>query len=183
MRTDGDASDTRHDRRGAARRCPRTPSAPIRATRTTAATLALGIALAAALGGCVQIHLLSYPAEFVWLDDEDVRGAMQLMAASVERLDLLVVPFEGLEASDAESLRRAVDEELALIEEIALALAAGVAPEGEPLPRTNHLLIDEHIDEFLADVARARSLVAAETPSYYAVGELVGSCTACHRYR
>lgn len=145
---------------------------------------ALALASALVLGACVQVRLLTYPAEFVWLGEKDVQGVMHRMAERMIRLDTLVAAPADAEPLAAERRRRAVDAELRGIEELAATLAVGAVGIGEQgLPRTNHLLIDEHIDDFLGDVARARRFVAEEPPNYYAAGRLGGSCSACHRWR
>ncbi len=46
---------------------------------------------------------------------------------------------------------------------------------------TNHQKLNEHLDEFLQDVADAKRAVNAEPPNYYRVGNLSGSCMYCHR--
>jgi|GEM_PF-1674796 len=140
------------------------------------------------LGACEQIRLLTYPADFVWLDERGVHDIMYRMADSMIRLDELIGQdgeSAQLDADERERQRTAVDEELSALDEIATALAAGVSTEadGKSLPRTNHLLIDEHIDDFIDDVARARRFVAEQPPNYYAAGRLGGSCTGCHRWR
>ena len=48
---------------------------------------------------------------------------------------------------------------------------------------TNHLVIDEHIDQFKSDVNTAIYNARANPPNYFALGRLSGSCTGCHRYR
>ena len=153
----------------------------------SAARTALALTLAVALLplACVQVRLLTYPSEFVWLGDEDVRGVMHVMAARMARLEGLLGDGGGEAGVDETRRRGDVDAELGALEELAAAIAAGAAIEsGErALPRTNHLLIDEHIDEFVADIARARRFVAEEPPNYYPAGQLSGSCNACHRRR
>jgi hypothetical protein len=48
---------------------------------------------------------------------------------------------------------------------------------------TNHLVIDEHIDDFKIDVSNAIRDARANPPNYYALGRLTGSCVGCHKYR
>ena len=48
---------------------------------------------------------------------------------------------------------------------------------------TSHLLIDEHIDDFRADLRLALRDASSDPPNYYTVGRLSGSCTACHQLR
>ena len=48
---------------------------------------------------------------------------------------------------------------------------------------TNHLVIDEHIDQFKIDVNSAIRNARADPPNYFALGRLTGSCVGCHKYR
>jgi hypothetical protein len=48
---------------------------------------------------------------------------------------------------------------------------------------TNHLLIDDRIDQFKSDVDIALRDTSADPPNYYSLGRLYGSCVACHQYR
>jgi len=48
---------------------------------------------------------------------------------------------------------------------------------------TNHLVIDEHIDQFKIDVNSAIRNARADPPNYFALGRLSGSCAGCHQYR
>lgn len=170
-------TDSMPDKADARHRAANGPTAP----RAAAAPLAL-VATALTLAACVEIRGLTYPADFVYLDDETVRGTMHLLAASAGRIDALIA--EGLAADDPARVA-AIDAELARMQEAAGALGVGASLELEDgeRPRTNHLLIDEHVDEFLDDVARARRFAAADPPNLYPAGEIVGSCNGCHRYR
>ena len=49
--------------------------------------------------------------------------------------------------------------------------------------RTNHLVIDDHIDQFRSDVNDAIRDARANPPNYFALGRLSGSCVGCHKYR
>ena len=48
---------------------------------------------------------------------------------------------------------------------------------------TNHLVIDDHIDQFKTDVDNAIRDARANPPNYYALGRLAGSCSGCHEFR
>ncbi len=149
------------------------PSSPVMAA----------LALLLALAGCADIRQLTYPSDFVYLDDADVQDAMYRMAGSLRTLDELVAA-ETAEPGDVKR-RAAIEDELRRLELRATALGAGSSPQvgRNAAPVTNHLLIDEHIDAFLTDVARARRFAARRPPSYYPVGKLVGGCNACHAER
>ena len=139
------------------------------------------------LTGCAQIRLLTYPKEFNWLDPNDVKSVMHAMALSMNRLHVLAAPLPTDASPDnSDELQSSILEELTLLDELAVSVMGG---NNDPLideysgPTTNHLLIDEHIDEFISQIQRARWLAEAEPPNYYAVGQLTGNCNACHRMR
>jgi len=50
-------------------------------------------------------------------------------------------------------------------------------------PSTNHLVIDEHMDEFLHRVMQAKLQAELSPANYFGVGQLTGACTGCHRFR
>lgn len=51
---------------------------------------------------------------------------------------------------------------------------------GAGTQKTNHLFIDENIDQFKYDIEAARKAIADKPPNYYLAGRLSGSCIACH---
>lgn len=97
---------------------------------------------------------------------------MSRLAGSVARLELLIADSD----MNFAQRREAVIEELIKVEELSDSLGAGYK-------KTNHLFIDEHIDDFKAEVRRARLAVEREPPDYYLVGRIAGNCAACHRQR
>jgi hypothetical protein len=141
----------------------------------------------ATLAGCAQIRRVTYPADFVWLDGRQVEGTMHSMANSMQRLQQLAehdateVPTGGTTPRQA-----AVLDELSRLESLAISLSGSTArqtPAGDPQPTTNHLLIDEHIDDFIEQILHARLLAESDPPNFYGIGQLTGNCNACHRLR
>lgn len=61
------------------------------------------------------------------------------------------------------------------INDLTVELGSGVT--------TNHLVIDDHIEQFKRDVSAAIRNARADPPNYFALGRLSGSCVACHQYR
>lgn len=142
------------------------------------------IAAAFLASGCAQVRLLTYPAEFTYLDSDSVKGVMHEMAVSLGTLDNLV--RQSTQSPEDRDNRPAILAQLQNIESMASSLSASTTDqgaEGQARPVTNHLLIDEHIDDFIGQIMRARLLAEAEPPNYYGVGQLTGNCNACHRLR
>lgn len=142
------------------------------ATRRTLPKLVAVLALTTIMTACSTRFGLQYPADFTYLTTGDVRNSMQAFALGISRLDTLLSEAE----TNPEKQQPAVVEELKRLERIADDLGAG--PQ-----RTNHLLIDAHIDRFKEDIVVARMEAAASPPSYYKTGLLIGGCTGCHVLR
>lgn len=139
----------------------------------------LGIVLL--LTSCMQVRLLTYPESFTWIGEEDVQSTMHSMAQSMKNLNTLV-----REEQSPSSHRDDILRELDNLEYVAASLSVSVPlsnSDRSQVPATNHLLIDEHMDDFLEDILRARVQAEMEPANYFGVGKLTGSCTACHRLR
>ncbi len=146
--------------------------------------LAIPLIATLLLAGCVKIRMLTYPAEFTYLDPGSVKGVMHEMALSLSRIDSLVQ--QSSDTTDASRFQSDILNELETVETLASSLAPGTTDEtldGKPRPVTNHLLIDEHIDDFIAQIMHARLLAESNPPNYYGAGQLTGSCNACHQVR
>lgn len=112
---------------------------------------------------------------------------MSKMASSIDVLSKLA---NGLikqhpDTSKAQSTRQnAILAELDILDNLAQSLSGNpsVSDELDQTMRvTRHLLIDEHIDEFLLQVSLAKQLAQDDPPNYFAVGQLTGGCDGCHR--
>ncbi|MDH3465692.1 MAG: hypothetical protein OES26_07250 [Gammaproteobacteria bacterium] len=125
-----------------------------------------------ALPGCSWIRKVTYPPAFTYLEKSDITSSMMRMADSVRRIDSILI--SGDIPSDKQ--RQRIIEDLNTIDNMAIALGAGTQ-------QSNHLLIDEHIDEFRLAVRRAKQDVENSPPRYYRVGGLIGNCTSCHLLR
>jgi len=147
------------------------------------AVLVLGLLLS----GCVKIRLLTYPDSFVWLDQREVQGAMHALYESIQRLDS-VLDSGNRNTDTIAQQRHQIDviAELQRLETIAVSMVTGTSSEtGNDIdaPTTNHLLIDEHMNDFVDQIAQARLRAEADPPRYSKAGQLVGECNACHRQR
>lgn len=127
----------------------------------------------ASLSGCAisSIRQLTYPDNIVYIDKNQLHTVMHRMAAEIRLLDVLLAdqPIEPDRHSQVVGNLERLDQ-----------IIAELSVEGVT---TNHTVIDEHLGEFRADVARARLMVSANPPNYYWAGRLTGSCSACHQFR
>jgi len=140
-------------------------------------------AVLAFVGGCAEIRLFTYPSEFIYLDEQGVQDIMHEMASNVRRLNTLA--SAGPWQPGDQSRLSAMDAQLADIAAMlgALGVGAGLEIAERDRPQTNHLLIDDHVDEFLADVERARLFLQADPPDLFPAGSIAASCDGCHRFR
>ncbi len=124
------------------------------------------------LTGCAEIRKLTYPENFTYIEKKDLDSSMHKMSVSLARLDTLVSAAspENLESQDR------IIQELNQLKDIATAIRG----RGEV---TNHLVIDDHIEDFISDIVNAKLAAGDAPPNYYYAGKLAGSCTGCHQYR
>lgn len=121
--------------------------------------------------GCAQIRKVTYPGDFVYLERKQVRSKMALFSLYMRELDEILVDDSTVSSDQQQRVLGLLNKIKALTAE----LGGGVT--------TNHLVIDEHIDQFKSDVNTAIYNARANPPNYFALGRLSGSCTGCHRYR
>ncbi|MFZ9037288.1 MAG: hypothetical protein ACO3DT_04400 [Gammaproteobacteria bacterium] len=121
--------------------------------------------------GCAQIRKATYPNDYVYLERDQLRSKMVLLSFYLRQLDEI-----QLEDSDVRG-----DQQQRILD--LLNKIKGLTAEFGGGVTTNHLVIDEHIDDFKIDVSNAIRDARANPPNYYALGRLTGSCVGCHKYR
>ena len=119
--------------------------------------------------GCSEVRLRPYPPDIVYLDDQQIESTMMRLSADIWTINDI---FDNNEYISGFHRERIIDL-LKEMENEAVTLGAGTQ-------KTNHLIIDNNIDQFRHDVRAAREAVEAEPPNYYLAGRLSGSCLACH---
>ncbi len=135
-----------------------------------------GVVLVCSLvaGGCASLRLGTYPRDFVYLTEGELSGAMHELAAHMGALSNLLDDLAA--GADAESVADVMVTEVDSMRKVTDRLGVGS-------PGTNHLLLDAHLSEFVDDLEDARRTLNATPPRFYQAGRLVGSCSACHRFR
>ena len=119
--------------------------------------------------GCSEVRVRPYPPDIVYLDDQQIESTMMRLSADIWTINDIFDTNEHISGSNRERIIDILRE----MENEAVNLGAGTQ-------KTNHLLIDDNIDQFRYDVRAAREAVEAEPPNYYLAGRLSGSCLACH---
>ncbi len=133
--------------------------------------LLIALLCATVVFGCAQIRKVTYPRDYVYLERNQLRGKMALLALYLRQLDEILV----VESTAGGDQQQRILEILNKIEASTGEFGSGVT--------TNHLVIDEHVDDFKSDVSAAIRNARADPPNYFAAGRLVGSCIGCHKHR
>ncbi len=140
--------------------------------RYLAAIVLAGAVAVSAISGCAVVRKATYPADFVYLSRDDVSTGMQRIAGHLVSIE------QALQEPDPDTAgetARLVIRHLEGMRQVAVELGADAVG-------TNHLLLDAHMQDFLAQLELARNEAATVPPRFYAAGKLVGSCSSCHRY-
>ena len=122
--------------------------------------------------GCAQIRKVTYPDDFVYLEQKQVTGKMLLMSSYMRQIEEILLEDSTVSSAQQERIIK-----------ILSSIDATVDSLGAGNVRTNHLLIDEHIDEFKTEISVALRDARSDPPNYFALGRLSGGCIACHKYR
>ena len=121
------------------------------------------------LYGCAQ---KTYPDNYVYLGQKQITSEMALLSDYMRQIDEIL--FDDSTISSEQQVQ--IAKILLLIDASADSLGAGSV-------ETNHLIIDDHIDQFKSDVNVALRNARSDPPNYFPLGKLAGSCVACHQYR
>lgn len=116
----------------------------------------------------------TYPPGFKYIQPSELRSDMAKLAQQMLLLDeVLIKPYERTQVG-AEGQRQQVLLVLQNMERTASTLI-----EGET--GGNHPFIQEHMQEFIAKVDKARAAASLQEPNYYYAGKVSGGCTNCHK--
>lgn len=132
----------------------------------------LALLCAGLIAGCAQIRKATYPSDFVYLDRKQVTSEMALLSLYMRQLDQILLDDSTVSSEQQQQILGI----LSKIEKSSSKLGAGNV-------RTNHLVIDDHIDQFRTDIYTAIHNASANPPNYFALGRLSGSCVGCHKFR
>ena len=132
------------------------------------------LALTAALAmvfSCVAVDTQREPAapDFSYITDEQLESAMWQLAAGVTDIQAIL----GAESSVTRDQQIEV---LAILDRMRAAVSELDPDAASP----DHPQIAHNLDRFREMLAIARDSVAMEPPRYFLVGNLSGTCLACH---
>ncbi len=128
----------------------------------------LWIALAAAglAFGCSAAALrhVTYPPDFHYISEGEIRGTMGNLAARIRALDEQMAQ----PAPDPERVVALLSEMRQLVRELT------------PREHSSHPRIDRAAPELRADIDRALEAARWSPPNYFWAGQLSGACEYCH---
>jgi len=121
----------------------------------------------------MDFKVSNYPEDFVYLNPAKVKSKMGRLSLNLQRINNILEDRLVVSTTDRQQIITALADMEAVVRELGAS-----APQ-----KTNHLVIDQHLDSFKQDVRSARAAVEKDPPNYYLAGQLAGSCQACHIYR
>ena len=127
-------------------------------------------ALAACAGFSAGLRQYTYPPDFEYITQEQLRSTMWQLAKQVRELQLLM-----LEPTSSNGQQRQKVSELLMTME---HTTSQLNTSGRP---SNHPVIDRNLDALRRDIALARASVEKNPPNYFLVGSVTGACVYCHR--
>jgi len=139
--------------------------------KPTLINLLLAVLLVSGIVGCSQIRELTYPDDFIYLENKQIKNLMREMSDSVERLSQLVS-----NSSDSEIDSQQVIASLSELESISSRIIGGHT-------ETNQLFISDHIEQFVSDIGTAKMFVKSTPPNYSKAKDISNSCQECHKLR
>ena len=121
--------------------------------------------------GCAQIRKVTYPDDYVYLEHKQLRSKMALLSFYMRQLDEVLQDYSIVGDDEQQRILYLLNK----VNDLTAEFGGGVT--------TNHLAIDDHIEQFKLNVNTAIHDASANPPNYFALGKLAGSCTSCHKYR
>ena len=125
------------------------------------------------LFSCAQIRKATYPQDYVYLEQKQITSKMALLSFYLRKIDEILLEDSTI---NSDQQARIADILVSMRDTVDTLGTTGEAS-------TNHLVIDDHLDQFRSDLNLALYNVRADPPNYFTLGKLSGSCAACHQYR
>jgi len=126
------------------------------------------IALGCAGTSLKDVREMTYPPNFHYISNDEIRATMAAMAVEVEALDRIMWQRDGSPEVD----RERVIETLIRLDSLASRL--------KRREQSNQHQIQIHAPQLVDDIDRALFAARLEPPSYYYAGLVAGACSYCH---
>jgi hypothetical protein len=143
----------------------------IKPARSFLAISLLVVQVSACANSASWVRKYTYPPNFYYITDEQLRSTMWQLAYHSRELRELMASQERAAARRAEVLQH-----LQLMEQATIALNRTGWP-------TNHPMIDANRASFLRDIRAAGEAIIREPPNYLIAGSVSGACVYCHGSR
>lgn len=117
-----------------------------------------------------EIRRHTYPPEFNYITEKELKSTMWRFAAKVKQLEEVMREAK----LSGEGAKREVTLILSEMEKISMDLG----PQDWP---GNHPKVSRHITMFRNDLVAARRALDLNPPNYYLAGSIAGACSHCHR--
>jgi hypothetical protein len=129
--------------------------------------------IAVQLSGCSDlarwVRQFTYPPEFRYVERDEVRGIMRVLAAHARAVNQLMMRQDD----PPQEHRAEIAEHLRTMEQAAEKLDQSGWP-------TNHPQVDMNLPTFRRDLKSAREAIEHEPPNYLLAGPVTGACIRCH---
>ena len=130
------------------------------------------IVIAVQLSGCSDlarwVRQYTYPPEFRYVDRDEVRGTMRVLAAHAREVNQM------MRQDDApQEHREEIVGHLRAMEQAAEKLDQSGWP-------TNHSQVEMNLPTFRRDLKFAREAIEREPPNFLVAGPVTGACVQCH---
>jgi hypothetical protein len=127
------------------------------------------------ISGCssdmaAAMRKVTYPPNFKYVSPDELRSSMQQLAYQLQQLDEALMPDIPQDTAQQQKVVGV----LGKIERIGSKLQGGNAGASHPF-------LQDFMQDFLADVDRARSAASLAQPRYYLAGRVSGGCLNCHK--
>ena len=137
--------------------------------------LVASVCAGAGLVACTQLSEFAtahtYGPNFDYIPDDEVDSAMWQMAGYVKRIDALTRNPAAITPAQGEEIAR-----------LLVSMEDATDRLGREGVRAIHPLVDEHRDQFRADLTAARRGVLATPPSYRLAQDVSTACMRCHEH-
>jgi hypothetical protein len=124
-----------------------------------------------------SMRKVTYPPDFAYIEQGKLRSDMGRLAQQMRLLDQALIEQNSLHdqtSVDAERQRQKVLATLRNMGRIATELKAGNTG-------ANHPFMQDHMQDFVAKVDKAKVAASLEQPRYFFAGKISGGCTNCHK--
>ena len=129
--------------------------------------------LVGGLVGCnnptATVRKFTYPPDFKYVSDAELKSTMDVLAQQVVRLDAALAAVQQPQALDEGEVVRI----LAAIERTTQKLDARSVG-------SNHPFLEDYMARFDDTVQQARMAASLHPPNYYLAGRVAGACVNCH---